>query len=404
MAGQEPAVEGGAGALGDDVVLVARLGHGEVRRVLQGAADEALGAAEVLEQLVEVLVGVARARELAEAVEELAHRGEVLAGPLVGADPADRLGEVDDRVVGVRDGAVAGPPGGHEAQPEDALLGGLDEVGAGLPVALGRHGHAVAADLADRLGDAVEELGTGLHDVVRAEDSPSLLVGEEGEDDIAWGLGTAAGQVADVGQDHGVHVLHVHRASTPDAPVAQLGTERVDLPVGSIGGHDVEVAVDAQGRPVAVLALDAHEDARAARVALHDRRLEADLAQLGDDVLRRLPLPRPAAVAVVGAVDPDEVATDAHHLVDRTLHARRGVGGARVRAAGLAGGVVHAVQTRCVARLRDGPGPRRGPRRGPRGWPSGWRPRGCSGPGAGNEERAPRSWEPFRHDGVRRGT
>ena len=62
VAGQEPAVERGAGALRDDVVLVAGLGHGEVRGVLQRPADEALGAAEVVEQLVEVLVGVATCR------------------------------------------------------------------------------------------------------------------------------------------------------------------------------------------------------------------------------------------------------------------------------------------------------------------------------------------------------
>ena len=78
--------------------------------------------------------------------------------------------------------------------------------------------------------------------------------------------------------------------------------------------------------------LDPDDDAGAARVALDDRGFEADLAQLGDDVVGRLALPRPAAVAVVGAVDPDQVAAQAHDLVD-------GAGG------GL-GDLAHAVQTR----------------------------------------------------------
>ena len=42
VTGQEPAVDVGAGVLRDDVVLVARVEHGDVARVLKGAAHEAL--------------------------------------------------------------------------------------------------------------------------------------------------------------------------------------------------------------------------------------------------------------------------------------------------------------------------------------------------------------------------
>ena len=50
-------------------------------------------------------------------------------------------------------------PWARQPQPGDALLGGLQQVGALLAARRGRHGDAVAADLADRLGDALEQLG-----------------------------------------------------------------------------------------------------------------------------------------------------------------------------------------------------------------------------------------------------
>ena len=87
---------------------------------------------------------------------------------------------------------------------------------------------------------------------------------------VARRLGAGAGEVAQVGQDHRVHVLHVDGAAAPDAAVALLGGERVDLPVGGVGRHDVEVAVDGEAGPVAVRALDADDDAGPPGLALEE--------------------------------------------------------------------------------------------------------------------------------------
>ena len=78
---------------------------------------------------------------------------------------------------------------------------------------------------------------------------PGLLVGGEREHDVAGGLAALAQPLADDGQHHRVHVLHVDRAAAPDAAVGDLAGERVVPPVGGVGGHDVEVAVDEQGGP-----------------------------------------------------------------------------------------------------------------------------------------------------------
>ena len=103
---------------------------------------------------------------------------------------------------------------------------------------------------------------------VAAVRAAGLLVGEEDEGRVAGGLGAGAGEVPDVREDHRVHVLHVDRAATPDAAVALLGGEGVDLPVGGVGRDDVEVTVHREAGPRGVLALEAHDDGRAAGLAL----------------------------------------------------------------------------------------------------------------------------------------
>ena len=100
--------------------------------------------------------------------------------PLVAADAGDGLGDVGDRVVGVDHGAVAGRAAGGQAHPGHALLRGLEQVQA-----LAADGHAEAADLADRLGHALEEIGVVVHEPAGALAAAGLLVGQEREDDVA---------------------------------------------------------------------------------------------------------------------------------------------------------------------------------------------------------------------------
>lgn len=67
----------------------------------------------------------------------LADRRDVLARPLVGGDAADRGGEADDGVLVVGHRPVTRPAVGSQPQPGDALLGGLQEVGALLAPGVG---------------------------------------------------------------------------------------------------------------------------------------------------------------------------------------------------------------------------------------------------------------------------
>ena len=135
-----------------------------------------------------------------------------------------------------------GLPPAVQPHPGQALLGGLDEVEAQVVA----DGDAEAADLADRLGAALEQVGVLVDQPAGAELAAGLLVGDEGQHDVARRLDAGAGPVADQRQHHRVHVLHVDRAAAPDVAVALLAGERVHAPLGRIGGDDVEVAVHQQ--------------------------------------------------------------------------------------------------------------------------------------------------------------
>jgi hypothetical protein len=220
----------------------------------------------------------------------------------VGADPGDRGGEPGDGVVRVHQRAVAGGAAGDQAQPEDALLRGLEQVEPAVV-----DGHAEAADLAHRVAHPVEGLAVVLHQVAGAVQAAGLLVGGEGEHDVARGSLAAGGHLLDDGQDHGVGALHVDRAPAPQVPVADLRGERVDRPVGADGGHDVEVPVQEQARTAGVGPGPAGDDAGPPGPALGDRGVEPASREDRGHVLGGRPLPRSAAVPRVGRVEPQQV-------------------------------------------------------------------------------------------------
>ena len=316
VAGEEAAVQGRGGLLRDDVVLVPGVEHRDVGGVLQRSADEAGGRTDPGEQLLGVLVAVTHARDVGEAVEQTTDRGDELPRPLVRVDPRDRLGEVDDRVVARRDRAVTGRPPGPQVEPGDPLLRRLEQVGpAGLPLRV-LDGDAVPTDLADRLGDALEDLGVLPDEELAAEHSPGLLVGEEDEEQVPRRDRAGPREVAHAREHHRDHVLHVDRAAAPETAIGLHPGEGGMRPVLGMGGNDVEVTVDAQRAPLAVCSGDADGDGRAPLLRLEDLRVETDLAQLADDVVRRLALPRTVlAGAVVARVDLQQLAADPHDLL-----------------------------------------------------------------------------------------
>src|SRR5699024_2940616 len=177
--------------------------HGDVLRVAQVAGDELAGPAGELQERLDVLLVPSRAGDLGDPVEQCAHAGDVLDREVVRIDRGDRPGQAHDRVLVVGDRAVAGAAVGAQATPGHTLLGGLGQVGAHVLAGVRlRQGDRVAAHLADRLGHAVEDLGMVLHQPLSAPHTAVLLVGEEGEHQIAGRDLPGAGEVPGDGEDH----------------------------------------------------------------------------------------------------------------------------------------------------------------------------------------------------------
>ena len=176
---------------------------------------------------------------------------------LVAAQLGDRLGDRGDGVVVVDHRPVPGAAAGGEAHPHHALLGGLDQVERALAAVAARHRQRESADLADRLGDALEQVGPVLDQPLAAVLAAGLLVGDEREHQVARRDDAGAFEVPGDRDHHADHVLHVDRAAAPHVAVLDGTGERVHAPVGGLGGHDVEVAVHQQGATRAVGAVAA---------------------------------------------------------------------------------------------------------------------------------------------------
>ena len=177
-------------------------------------------------------------------------------------------------------------------------------------MSLAGHRDAEAADLADRLGDPLEHLRVVVHDPVAAEQSPGLLIGKEPENEVTRRFQTRSCEMADIGQHHGVHILHVDRTSPPDAAVPQLRGERIHLPVNGIGRHDIEVSMNGQSRTASIRSVDTHKDTGAPGCALDVQGVEPDLGELPHHVLGTRPLAGAGTVPRVARVDPDQIAAD----------------------------------------------------------------------------------------------
>ncbi len=263
------------------------------------------------------------AGDLRDPLQELPDGGRVLQRPRVAPDARHRGAQPGHGVVRPHLRPVAGAAVRDEAQPGQALLRRLQEVRA-LTVEV----DGETPDLADGLGDALEQVGAVFHQPLRALGAGGLLVGEEREHEVARRARAGAGHLAQDGEQHRVHVLHVRRPATPQAPVGDLARERVDLPVRGAGGTTSRwpCSSSAPLRGAALVPRHPHHDVAAAGEPLDVLRLQPDLVEQFGDVLGGDAFARAGTVAVVRGVDADEVAAEVEDLVLRGGGALRGAG------------------------------------------------------------------------------
>ena len=154
-------------------------------------------------------------------------------------DPGHDLCQLGNSIGVVEHRAVSGLAFRAQVQPGNSLLCCLDQVEAQIIP----DSHGEAAHLADGFGHVVEHVRTIVDDPVRTVISTRLLIGGEDHHDLSGGHVIRPRPVPQGGQQHGVHVLHIHRAAAPDQAVGELTPKGGYLPVLGERGHDIQVAV-----------------------------------------------------------------------------------------------------------------------------------------------------------------
>ena len=105
-----------------------------------------------------------------------------------------------------------------------------------------------AAELAERVPHALEQLRVLLDQEARAEVAAGLLVGEHDEDEVARQRDVLAPRAQEGVDEHRDAALHVERAAAPDVAVLEPRLERRVRPVLSGRRDDVDVALEQQRR------------------------------------------------------------------------------------------------------------------------------------------------------------
>ena len=171
-----------------------------------------------------------------------------------------------------------------------------------------------ATGLTDRMPDPSEQFGVSVHQPPGAGDASGLLVGENGQDQVA--RGSAAGLRPDQRRHHHRHAaLHVERPAAPQVAVDDVAAEGPVPPLLVDCRDYVDMALQKQRRRFPT-SLDARDQVGPSRLALVSSEIDVRVAQQALDVLDRDAL----LSGRVGGVKPDEVARE----LDHERHRRHG--------------------------------------------------------------------------------
>ncbi len=194
-------------------------------------------------------------------------------GQTAAVEPVEDAAGLPERAAADAERPMSARTADDAVQPADLLLRDLDRV----EPAPAEHGPG-AAELAERVPDAGEELGVLLDEEPRAEVAAVLLVAEDAEDEVAARAQLAPGGAEERVDEHRDAALHVERAAAPDDAVDEVARERRARPVLAVRRDDVDVAVEEERRRLA-RPRDAREQVRARLVAREDPPFDARLVE-----------------------------------------------------------------------------------------------------------------------------
>ncbi len=150
--------------------------------------------------------------------------------------------EAPDGAAAHRQRTVPGRATEARPRPADLLLGDHDRVERAA-----RERHREAAELADRVADAFEQLRVLAHQEACAEVAAGLLVAQHAQDQIPGRAPPGGGRPHERGHHHRHAALHVERPAAPHEAVVLLAAERIVRPAPGRRNH-VDVPLHQQRR------------------------------------------------------------------------------------------------------------------------------------------------------------
>ena len=150
--------------------------------------------------------------------------------------------------------SVSAGPADRRADQTALFLGHLDRNEPAVAVP-----QRVAAELAQGMPHALEQIGVLLDEELHPGATAGLLVGGQRENDVAGRRGVGRGDAHQRRQENRDSTLHVEGASPPHLAVDQFAAERRMSPLARVGRNDVNVAVQEQRRSVPSTRDSCHE-------------------------------------------------------------------------------------------------------------------------------------------------
>ena len=311
----------------DHVDLVAGRQHRRVGRVAQRRTDQDRDRAELGDHGVHVVGVEVDAEHLGHLVEEPAHRRRHAdREPVCRPSRATASHSGDHRVVVVDHRAVPGAAAGREPHPGQALLGRLDQVEPRVrrraltlnpPTSL-----MPSVDALEQLAACRRRAGGR-----RARRRPPRRPGTPARRRAraCAPRAAAAGSTASV-------IASMSFMSTAPRPQTQPSFTSPEngwtVQSAALAGTTSRCPWISTRRPAPVRRRRSGRSTLVRRSSgLDDLGLDADLGELGRDVLGGCPLPRPGPVAEVGRVDPDQLAAQLDDLVGGRTPVGRVLGG-----------------------------------------------------------------------------
>ncbi len=149
-------------------------------------------------------------------------------------------GQLGNCIVSVNHGSVSGPGCRAKPQPTNSFFCGLNWIETQVI----SDGDRESSYFANGFGGSFKKLRAVINNPRGPVLHACFFIGKKCDDHISPGPDSIARPMTHYGQDHGIHVFHVHSTTSPNEPIVDLCTKRRVGPICGYRRHNIKMSVD----------------------------------------------------------------------------------------------------------------------------------------------------------------